>query len=222
MTGPVIHLPIFQPIGKHSAGSRPRNTSGGRPIMADGQPWPVCGYCEERMSLYLQFDVEDRFELAFPVGSHFLLFHCQDCDAVPLSPGRKLPAKWLRPDLRSSYRIIINPPGSHEVVHEPDPRVVEQKVIFTKRKERVKVSPDGPVGVEEMKVGGLPHWKQPPNYLTCACGAPMGFVMQVPAASRVGWMHKRPNDLPFAGGTNPFLFACSIISSPYAAVIVPQ
>jgi hypothetical protein len=223
-TGPVIHRLRFEPAAKTAASRTARATSGGRPIMAEGQPVPLCAYCDQRLALYLQFDVEQRFQLAFPAGSHILLFHCPDCSrAIPPSPsGLTMPTEWLDPNLRSSYRIIVNPPNLREVVHEKDPRIKEQQVTFATAAEKVTENLDGPVGREEVKVGGLPHWVQPPLYGQCACGAPLGFMMQVPALKTVGWMRKKPNDVPFAGGLSAFLFACTVMSNPFAAVLVVQ
>jgi hypothetical protein len=222
LTGPTIHGLSFRTITRQSEAA-PRATSGGRPILQEGQPWPACGYCNKRMSLYLQFDVEDRFQMSFPAGSHFLLFHCPDCRAIPTPIGPRVLAKWLRPDFPTAYRMILNPPGVREVIHELDSRLVQQRVTFKARKERITRDPDGAVvGLDVVKLGGVPHWRQPPHYPKCACGAPMGFVMQIPATKPVAWMRTRPNDLPFAGGMNAFLFACSALSSPYAGVIIPQ
>ena len=223
-TGPVIHRLKFGPAGKTATSRTARATSGGRPIMAEGQAWPLCAYCDQRLALYLQFDVEERFQLAFPAGSHILLFHCPDCRrAIPPSPsGLTMPTEWLAPNLPSSYRIIVNPPKVREVVHEKDPRIKEQQVTFVTAAEKVTKNLDGPIGREDVKVGGLPHWIQPPLYGQCACGAPLGFMMQVPALKTVGWMRKKPNDIPFAGGLSAFLFACTVMSNPFAAVLFAQ
>src|SRR5581483_6763664 len=141
----------------------PRATSGGRAIMAEGQPWPICPYCEARLALYLQFDIEGRFGLAFEPGSHLLLFHCPLRDHVPLLPSApEIPAAWIQPDFQASWRIILNPPGTREVVHEADPVVLEQRVAFTAAEEKVSQGLDGPIGKNDVKVGGIPHWVQPP------------------------------------------------------------
>ena len=172
-------------------------------------------------SLYLQFDIEDRFDLAFPAGSHVLVFHCPTCEAVPLGFWRQ-GDEWLKPDYRALYRIIVNPPGAREFLHEIDPRIVEQRVTFAKRKERVTKNLDGPVGVEEVKIGGLPHWVQPPDYPRCACGAAMGFLLQVPAMKNADWKQEQSDAMPWGGGLDTFVFACTRPCSPYAAVMVSQ
>ncbi|HXU00569.1 MAG TPA: hypothetical protein VN903_06230 [Polyangia bacterium] len=50
-TGAAIHVLVFSPARKTSLSKPPRVTSGGRPIMAEGQRWPVCPYCERRLGL---------------------------------------------------------------------------------------------------------------------------------------------------------------------------
>ena len=191
--------------------------------MAAGQDWPICTYCDKPLGLYLQFDIEERHQLAFVSGSHLLVFHCPHTDHVPPTfPGRRIPKAWLDPDFRSSYRIILNPPGVREVVYEPDSMVREQRLGFVGGKEKISEGLDGLVGQGDVKVGGVPCWEQPPFHPQCACGAPMGFIMQVPTDESPGWKSTRGSRLPFAGGLNAYVFACSVQSSPYATVLVAQ
>jgi hypothetical protein len=173
--------------------------------------------------LYLQFDVEERFMLAFLPGSHFLLFHCTRCSVVPDMPlDLILPDSWLQDGHQSSYRIILNQPTVPEVAHPADPRMLEQHVTFTSSKERITEGLDGPVGKEKLKIGGLPHWVQPPIYPTCSCGAPMAFVLQVPAKEARRWKTRDNSAAPFAAGLDAFLFACSAQSHPYATIMMVQ
>jgi len=191
--------------------------------MAVGQPWPFCDLCNKPLSLCLQFDVEERFELAFQPGSHFLLFHCPRCSFIPeYFPGGAVPESWLAPTLRSSYRIILNPPGVDEEAHEPDPILLEQSVAFTPAEEVLSENLDDPIGEPGLKLGGIPHWLQPYEPLRCPCGAPMGFVLQVPEPKPPGWVTKNGGRIMFGGGMNTFVFACTIQSSPYAAAMIPQ
>jgi predicted DNA-binding WGR domain protein len=226
LTGPNVFIPRFAPPPKARSGpdSHPRATSGGQPILAVGQPWPVCGFCDGGpLGLYLQFDIEERFLLPFLPGSHFLLFHCTQCDALPDMPRDLiLPASWLDAGHESSYRIILNPPSAQEVAHSADPRMLEQRITFSSSKEKISQTLVGPVGREKVKVGGLPRWVQPPIYPKCACGAPMGFVFQVPANHRPGWRTRDTVAPPFVAGLDAFVFACSVQSHPYAAMMMVQ
>lgn len=222
LTSAVLHFPKFKRASARK-GRAPRATSGGRPILADGQAWPSCSRCDERLCLYAQFDIDARFELAFVPGSHFLLFHCKSCDAIPDAlPRGRLPAKWLVPDFRSTYRVILNQPDAREVIHEPDPVMLEQSVSFTRGKETLSENRDGVYGLDDVKLGGIPSWRQAPEYPICACGAPMGFVMQVPPNKLPGWKARRQIGLAFSADLFASIFFCSAQSSPYAGVIVAQ
>ena len=166
---------------------------------------------------------EDRFQLAFAAGTHVLLFHCARQQHIPEMPsGKVMPKSWLKPEFRAPYRIILNSPGAREVVHEADALVLEQRPVFKQAKERLEEGLDGPIGSAGTKIGGVPRWAQPPFYPRCPCGAPMGFIMQVPAVGLPGWKTKRRSSLSFAGGLNGFVFACTAQSNPYAAMLVVQ
>jgi hypothetical protein len=200
-----------------------RATSGGRPILAKGQDLPVCALCNDRLSLYLQFDVEQRFALPFEAGSHFLLFNCASCDAIPVAPPRgRLPASWLDPSRRDSWRIILNRPRRAEQVERADAIVREQSVSFTTSKETLRHGLDGEVGSADFKVGGVPHWVQPSRRVQCACGAAMGFLLQVPFGSAQGWRFRRGGQLPFCADLNAYVFACTAQCSPHATLLLAE
>ena len=202
---------------------RARATSGGRPILARGQDWPVCGHCSERLSLYLQFDVEPRFATPFVAGSHFLLFNCTSCDSIPVAPPReRLPASWLDPSHLDSWRIVLNRPRRAEEVQPPDRLVREQLVHFTETKEVLRDGLDGKVGSALFKVGGVPNWVQPPRRVRCACGAPMAFLLQVPSSAAPGWRFRRGGPLPFCADLDAYVFACNAQCSPYAAFLLAE
>ncbi|GAA3244305.1 hypothetical protein ACFO1B_31975 [Dactylosporangium siamense] len=56
-----------------------RNTAGGRPILAEGQDWPVCG-CGQRMASILPFDIPTDVP-AFG-GEHLNDVHLLACPAA--------------------------------------------------------------------------------------------------------------------------------------------
>jgi hypothetical protein len=139
-----------------------------------------------------------------------------------MPPDLTLPQSWLEAEAPSSYRIIVNPPTAREVAHPPDPIMREQHVTFSSAKETLGKGLNGSVGKRKFKIGGIPHWIQPPTYPKCACGAPMGFVMQVPTTELPGWATVDNPTPPFAGGLDSFIFACVAQSHPYAAMMVVQ
>jgi hypothetical protein len=221
-TSPTYHV---VEIGK----KRPRQvhgdraTSGGSPILSGTQEWPTCGYCDTKLGLYLQFDFEDRFKLPFASGSHLLLFNCVRCAAIPQPPPRdRVPKSWLDPAHEQSYRLILNRPGVAERIHAPDREVRAQSVTFEGRTEVFSEGLDGLVGEERFKVGGVPHWVQPPRSPRCACGALMSFVFQIPSSARPSWRLRDGRTLPFCAELDVFAFACTGQCSPYAGVLIAE
>jgi predicted DNA-binding WGR domain protein len=210
--------------GTKGAQTKGRASSGGSPILAKGQSWPMCGTCKKQLSLYLQFDVEKRFGLAFKPGSHFLFFNCTTCDGLPpVARSNKLPDSFLNANGAQSCRVILNPPGVSEVVHPADPTMRAQSPIgFESHPETLTDSLDCPVGEEGVKIGGAPSWTQPPRYKQCACGAPLGLVLQIPEGGGAGWKRKNGESLAPFYGNGYFIFACSAQCSPFAALIVVE
>ena len=216
---------VVRIVAKRSAPARTsrRASSGGSPRLGAKQAWPSCGYCGESMSLYLQFDVPARFGLVFAPGSHFLLFNCARCDAIPEAPPRsRLPASWLKADRAQSYRAILNLPQTRERALPSDRSVREQSIVFEAVQDRLTEGLDGPVGRRDFKVGGAPAWVQPPQYLRCACGAQMGFLLQVPSSTVPRWKSRSGASLPFCADLDAFVFACSAQCNPYATAIIAQ
>src|SRR6476620_1431197 len=133
----VVHFMKLSPAKPSKAENAPRATSGGRPIMAEGQSWPTCSGCGENLSLLLQFDVEREMGLGFIPGSHLLVFNCRRCDATAMIvPYRKLPKEWLSPDNPQTYRVLLNRPARREAVFPADPSVLEQRVTLKRDEER--------------------------------------------------------------------------------------
>jgi predicted DNA-binding WGR domain protein len=225
-TGPVVHFVKLAPRKSGGTGAAPRATSGGRPIMAAGQAWPTCGRCHERLWFYLQFDVVPEMQLAFAAGSHLLLFNCGVCDGMAMTvPSKKLPKPWLSPDHPQTYRVILNPPAAREAVLPADHLVLEQQAQLTRGDEEVTPLIEDldrtPRGREGFKVGGIPARIQPWSPPRCACGAPLGFVFQVPLEKDPGWRSKARRQLMFFG-LDVFIYACTQQCSPYATLVIPD
>ena len=219
-TGKVFHrLKLKGGKGKDDG----RATSGGKPILATGQAWPVCGTCKKPQGLLLQFDIAKELELCFKPGSHFLFFCCPTCDETPPVADGDLTKEFLDPDHPQTYRVIVNEPGASEVVEGADARMLLQSPIaFEASPEKLKKGLDCPLGASGVKIGGAPHWTQPPSYKRCSCGAPLGFVLQVPEGGSAGWLSAdRKSVTPFLGN-DFYIFACSAQCDPYAAIAIPQ
>ena len=124
-TGPVVHFIGLSPGKPSKPEAAPRATSGGRPIMAEGQAWPTCGGCREKLSLYMQFDIEPRMGLGFIPGSHLLVFNCRDCDGMATDrPGQEAAEGTAVADNPQTYRVILNRPPRARRSSPPIPAVL--------------------------------------------------------------------------------------------------
>jgi hypothetical protein len=230
-TSPRVHDVKLARAKASKPGAPPRATSGGRPIMAEGQAWPTCGGCGERLALYLQFDIAPEMQLGFIPGSHLLVFNCPGCEGLAkVLAAKRLPKEWLSPDHPQTYRVILNRPAAREAVFPADETVLEQRVTLRRGTEKVTPlyrdgSPDAPPrGRDGFKIGGIPRRLQDWTPPRCHCGAPLGFVFQVPLTVDPGWRSKGSKEkrpLGFFGG-DVFIHACTKQCSPYATIVVPD
>jgi predicted DNA-binding WGR domain protein len=236
-TTDAVHFMKLSPAKPSKAEAAPRATSGGRPIMAEGQAWPTCSSCGGNLSLYLQFDVEPEMGLGFVPGSHVLVFNCATCDGMALiTPNKKVPKAWLSPDNPQTYRVIMNRPAAREAVFPADETMLEQRVTFARADEQATtlmpdeddvylLEPDGsgepPRGKEGFKIGGIPHRIQPWRAPKCSCGAPLGFLFQLTDGADPGWRSKQKKHLGFVA-YEAFIHACTKQCSPYATLVIPD
>lgn len=162
-----------------------RSSVGGYPILADGQEWPRCKLCGLREVLFFQMDLPGESGLPFAAGSHLLVFMCPKHNEIPalgsdVASGGRLPdGYWDRNE--GHYRLILNPPGVPEVVHEREPHLIYSEMVLHADEEAAS-GPEAPYlyGSEGFKVGGIPSWAQDPEEHRCSCGAAMAFICQVP------------------------------------------
>jgi predicted DNA-binding WGR domain protein len=240
-TSPIVHFMKLSPAKPNKPEAAPRATSGGRPIMAEGQKWPTCSGCGENLSLFLQFDIEPDMGLGFIPGSHLLVFNCARCDGMAMIvPNKKLPKEWLSPDNPQTYRVILNRPAAREAIFPADPTVLEQLITFKREDEKLNEAMEDDEDDEEdeqtrrfreeepprgrggFKVGGIPARIQgwmPPR---CNCGAPLGFIFQVPLSGPTGWKSRDRQTLGEFLGLDTFIHGCTKQCSPYATIVIPD
>ncbi|MFU9032962.1 MULTISPECIES: hypothetical protein [Streptomyces] len=206
-----------------------RNSVGGWAFLADGQEWPEC-FCGERMALFFQFDIP--FQVEHFGGDHLLVFHCRahnDAAEPQLSGGRLVPRYWDAPQPpypRPFWRVLLQ---RHAVLPaaeaEPSVRAVPLMLQpFTDTPEA-----EGP-GAGFFKVGGTPSWAQDPEYYTCACGADLVYVCQVPEGMEFA-VHPGLPEQPYSVGADTYnlflanevyLLACPAHCDPAAVWPVNQ
>ena len=157
-----------------------------------------------------------RFHSGQPPAAVLLPRLQRDGDIVP---DWRLPGEWLSPDNPQTYRVILNRPAAREAIFPADPAVLEQKVELTRGLEKISAGPSGRKG---FKIGGIPariqRWLPP----RCHCGAPLGFVFQVPLLSSLSWKTKQNDILGETFGLDVFIHACTKQCSPYATIVIPD
>lgn len=222
----------------------PRCSAGGSAILARGQTYPTCKLCRARLVLFFQFDLDEAFELPFQAGSHLTVFMCpthneihslcpesgRNYELPPEYPYRTLPKRYWDHN-PGHFRLLLNPPGVREVVHEPDTHLVSQSMRFKKTAETVEDHGLGEIlGSQGFKVGGLPAWSQDPEYYRCSCGAAMRFVCQLPGMfgfDKQPEAPEQPNSFSRTQyclflGNDVYLFACEEQCRPEAVWVVLQ
>jgi hypothetical protein len=146
-----------------------RNTIGGWPVLGPETPWPDCT-CGVRMAFFFQIDVPEDH----PVfgGEHLLMFQCPVHNDPSDGPAT-LPARFWETPLghneHAFWRILRHRGGTPAA--EPDPFIEPRGLVLR---------PAGPDDTWDFRIGGEPAWIQGPEPHTCACGAEMEFLLQIP------------------------------------------
>lgn len=219
-------LPAYRvEIGTEPLVRPARNSVGGRPFLDRGQGWPEC-FCGERMALFFQFDIPWALE---PFGGdHLLFFHCRahnDASEPQLADGRLVPTYWDAPQPpypAPFWRVLLQRRATLPFP-EAEPSVCALPLAL-------RPFVDTPDGVQGFKVGGTASWAQYPEYYTCACGADLVYVCQVPEgidfAVHPGLPEQpysvRPDTYSLFLGNEAYLLACPARCDPAAVWPVNQ
>ncbi|HET6858129.1 MAG TPA: hypothetical protein VFH94_13700 [Streptomyces sp.] len=213
--------PAAMPAHTIEVGTEPldhpaRNSMGGRPYLDDAQEWPEC-FCGERMALFFQLDLPP--EQGPFGGDHLLVFHCRthnDASVPEPADGRLAPRYWDAPQPhypRPFWRVLLQ---RHAALPKPDAEPSLPALPLTLRPFSDTPDPHG-CGAQTFKVGGLPSWAQEPEHYTCACGADLAYVCQVPEGMEFG----DESDALFLGN-EIYLLACPSHCDPAAVWPVNQ
>ncbi|MEU9205059.1 hypothetical protein [Streptomyces sp. NPDC048332] len=206
-----------------------RDSLGGRPFLDPGQEWPVC-FCGERPALFFQLDVPAD---AGPFGGgHLLLFHCRahnEASDAECAGGRLVPRYRDAPQSHCPgpfWRVLLQRQAELPAA-EPEPAVCA--LPLTLRPFDDVPSPRG-IGAQLFKLGGTPSWAQDPEYCTCACGADLEFLCQVPEGMEFAVRPGLPEQPYSVGadtygmflGNEVYLMACPAHCDPAAVWPVNQ
>lgn len=205
-----------------------RDSIGGYPVLAQDQEWPICGLCHTKMVCFFQLDLQKKFDLPLKSGSHLTVFMCpvhNDAPSDNITEHGRLPEEyWLK--TYGHYRITLNHPRLKEAERppEPDPYLVHHHLEFVQLEEEIDW--DGVVerGIVCFKVGGVPSWRETPEYNLCACGAEMVFVCEIPAAFpflKTDSAPVQPDGLSRSAyhlflGLETYIFVCKDICTPHS------
>ncbi|MEV0095475.1 hypothetical protein [Streptomyces sp. NPDC050738] len=156
-----------------------RNSVGGWPFLDNSQEWPEC-FCGERMPLFFQLDIP--LDLEPFRGDHLLVFHCRahnDAAEPELAQGRLVPGYWDAPQLpypRPFWRVLLQRNAVLPTA-EAEPSLCALPLTL---RPFVDTPDRRGLGAQAFKVGGTPSWAQDPESYTCACGADLVYLCQVP------------------------------------------
>jgi len=211
-----------------------RDSIGGYPVLAQDQEWPVCGLCRTKLVLFFQLDLQKKFDLPLKSGSHLSVFMCpihNDAPSDSITENDQLPEEyWTK--TYGHYRLIMNHPRLKEGARaaEPDQFLTHQQLEFVQLEEEIDW--DGVVerGIVGFKVGGVPSWRDTPEYNRCACGAEMIFVCEIPAEYpflKTDSAPVQPDGLSRSAyhlflGLETYIFVCKDICTPNSLWAVSQ
>lgn len=223
-------LPAYEiEIGSGPLDRPERNSVGGWPFLDNAQQWPLC-FCGDRMALFFQLDVPA--DLGPFGGDHLLVFHCRthnEAAEPELADGRLVPAYWDAPQPPYPgpfWRVLLQQHAALPAV-EPEPSVCA--LPLTLRPFVDTPNPRG-LGAQTFKVGGTPSWAQFPEYYTCACGADLEYLCQVPENMEFA-AHPGSPEQPYSVGDDVYnvflgnevyLLACPAHCDPAAVWPVNQ
>ena len=179
--------------------------------------------------MFLQIEIEERFQLPFKTGSHFLVFACPEHDDPTIGKniwGTGQPAEQLPPeywnDNRGQYSLFLFSPGTCEPTAERDSYLVHSELQFSPKHS----SEDD---WDTFLIGGKTPWVDTPQEWRCSCGAPMQFLCVIPENfefKKLPEAQLQPNsfcqDYGLFLGNILYFLACKAQCNPRAVFCVMQ
>jgi hypothetical protein len=184
---------------------------GGTGFLRDGETWPACGNCKQRMPLFVQIDLATCPEaLKHPHREGLVqLFYCTSDEPLCEVDCRGWQAgaicmlvRWLAPPLRRPERLSEAPPSLSSWRREVQPSRVaawiaeapelpdyaEMQRLDSDATEDWTALDDLDVVARNLdKLGGWPSWVQDPAYPNCPdCGVPMQYLLQLESNGACG------------------------------------
>lgn len=208
-----------------------RDTIGGAPHLPADIEHPRCKLCNERMTLFLQFDVRQEFGLPFQPGSHFLAFMCPQHNDAPISaePFSELPMSpryWEQDS--GHFAVLLLSASAPTKPGQLDPHLQPRKLRFARTEEQVESGAGITSGSQAFKAGGVPYWINFALEPKCSCGGTLRFVCQLPenlGFPKIATAPSQPNsfsnnDYCYLLGNFVYFFACDQQCDAHAAVAI--
>lgn len=207
------------------AGNVPRSSIGGSAFLSEGMDIPNCRNCGTGLFLFLQFDIGDEWDVAIEAGSHLVLFTCPRCNEIPSFnqyPTGQLPQEFWNAT-KGHFFAALFPAGTATKQIAQQPLLITKELVFETDATQSDLT-------QYIRVGGEPYWLQDPEKFTCACGANMAFIGQIP--EDLGF--QKQDDAPeqpdsFSAdeyclflGNEVYIFACSRECNPRSVWMTVQ
>ena len=161
---------------------------GGRPHLPSDTDWPTCRMCGENLVAFLDIVLPNAKCSDFAEGSRLQVFGCYKHDDIAgtiytdyepfenASQTSKLPAEyWNISDGHYLHRLL--PANQSTTAANPEDRLLVRALNAT---EAADLANDTFPPSDVLQLFGKPCWLQEPEEHTCACGAPMMVLLQVP------------------------------------------
>ena len=191
--------------------------------------------------MFLQFDIQKRFGLPFRTGSHFSAFMCpvhNDPPEAILKSMRLRRRYWQHRHavggVKRFYQLVLQSlRGRRKMIHPLEPHLLPQCIAFQRCEERTAETrypgvslamSDSFKGLNDLKVGGQPHYVHGTDGGLCTCGARLVFLCQVPQGfgfTRARGAPAQPDTIDSEVytlflGNHTYFFACEAQCNPLA------
>lgn len=200
--------PAWIPVVKDGDGAITDSKFSGKPVLKQGESWPLCANCNKQMQLFVQLDLSGIPKEAGVKGEGFLqMFYC-----TSYKPHCEIDCEAYFPFSKSSLLRIVSKeeaaPHDQSMPADLEPFAAktitgwEEKSDYPGYEERsdegIELSDDeesliddhgdlGPASGD--KLGGWPCWVQGVEYPSCPdCGERMNLVFQIDSEINVPYM----------------------------------
>jgi hypothetical protein len=181
---------------------------GGTPELPAGDGWPLCKICKDEMVLFFDIELPNVAHSPFIPASRLQVFACREHDDISgtiysdytrtneIAVVDQLPPQYWRIS-DGHYLLRLLAPTTPKKRSKRETRLAQR--LLRAHENSVDC-------VEGLKLFGEPDWLQAPETHTCACGAPMVLILQVPDGFGFEMMPEAPEQEGSFSSTQYCLF----------------